>query len=133
MPGSRATDPRNSLQLNLAIIAACAPTLKPLVGHALKLTSNDKYYGDYYARNASSGPRSGRNRPATNDDDDVFELRQQAHFGRAHETYRTSIKAGKPVAMYDKYGDERSGSEEMILQGADGKGIMRTTEISIRQ
>jgi hypothetical protein len=120
------------LQFQLGIIVACAPTLRPLLGRALKLSSRDKYYGEYYGNSSRPNGRSNRRsqHPAggTFDNIDnevgVFEMQSK----RAHQV--TTVQAGQAITVYDK--GERSGSEEMILQGTDAKGILRTTEIEVR-
>jgi hypothetical protein len=121
------------LQFQLGIIVACAPTLRPLLGRALKLSSRDKYYGEYYGNSSRTQGRSNRRSQhpagATFDNIDneagVFEMQSK----KMHHT-TTTVQGGHAITVYDK--GERSGSEEMILQGTDGKGILRTTEIEVR-
>ncbi|KAK1978452.1 hypothetical protein LZ30DRAFT_784144 [Colletotrichum cereale] len=48
------------LQLNLGIIAACAPSLKPLVGRALKINSSRHYNNDNLYENRYPTGRTGR-------------------------------------------------------------------------
>lgn len=126
------------LQLNLGIIAACAPTLKPLVGHALKLSSRDKYYGEYYANNQSrqsrgDALRSARmSRPDNAFENFEFELTNKP-YGNKSNQLQTTIAGG--VDSDSEKGTtnlKRSDSEERILQAGDPKGIVRTTEIEIR-
>lgn len=108
------------LQFNLGIIVACAPTLRPLLGRALKLSSHDKFSGGYYADNGSkrTGPNSTKRRTAIQGQE--FELEEARGFDH-------SIKIKTTIN-----GDANdSGSEDMILQGTD-KGILRTTEIDVR-
>ncbi|KAI1855095.1 hypothetical protein JX265_012283 [Neoarthrinium moseri] len=134
------------LQLNVGIIAACAPTLKPIVGKALKLSSYGTYgnYNDLskYGNPARATGRSGglsRSRPA--DVEAEFEMHRRP-FANNDESYRTSIKGGQgAVATGSVYpsthGDgDRSGSEEYILQGARNNGknaIVMTTEITVQK
>ncbi|GKT52463.1 uncharacterized protein ColSpa_12644 [Colletotrichum spaethianum] len=141
------------LQLNLGIIAACAPALKPLVGRALKISSSRHYNSDNLYENRYPTGRTGRTvnitatakrqgyREQGSQGAPEFELEEQA-FSQSAEYYRTSIKAGNhaaAVAVYqkkDSFGD-RSGSEEMILDTdpkfGEGRGIMRTTEVHIQR
>lgn len=130
-----------SLQLNLGIIAACAPTLKPLVGHALKLSSRDKYYGEYYGNNQSHQSRQSRgtalrsarmSRPDHTFDDMEFELSNRP-YGNKSNRLETTVEGGADSDGIFEKGQQlsRSDSEERILQG-DPKGIVRTTEIEIR-
>jgi len=47
-----------SLQITTGIIAACAPTLKPLVGRALRLNSSDNSSGPYkHSKSSKQRPR----------------------------------------------------------------------------
>jgi hypothetical protein len=119
------------LQVNLGIIVACAPTLRPLLGRALKLSSSDRYYANSYGQNRSNntGARSRKSRVI---DNMTFELEEGARFdNEGSRATQTIVHAGRAVTIYDK--EERSGSEELILQSTDHKnGILRTTEIEVR-
>ncbi|KAF9880066.1 hypothetical protein CkaCkLH20_02020 [Colletotrichum karsti] len=140
------------LQLNLGIIAACAPAIKPLVGRALKISSSRRYKSDNLYENRYPTGRTGRTGNVTTNarrhgyreqgsqGAPEFEL-EETPFSPGPELYRTSIKGGNhpaAVAVYqkkDSFGD-RSGSEEMILEAAgnfQNRGIMRTTEVSIQR
>jgi hypothetical protein len=118
------------LQFNLGIIVACAPTLRPLLGRALKLSSHDKYSGGYYAdnRGVKSGHLSSRRRTAGQGLE--FEL-QEAGGLDGNSNIKTTVRG--EGAIYSKELNDGSGSEEMILQGIEPKGILRTTEIEIRR
>ncbi|KAK0384401.1 hypothetical protein NLU13_8488 [Sarocladium strictum] len=115
------------LQINLGIIVACAPTLRPLLGRALKLSSRDRYYGSYYG-NRSGNQRSTRQRMGTFPEDG-FEMDDNVTFNKAGQV-KTTIHGGA-TAVYDKNGS-RSGSEEVILQGTEPGVILRTTQINVR-
>lgn len=134
-----------SLQLNVGIIAACAPTLKPVLGKVLMLPTygQNSNYNDISrtGRAARTADRSGGvslNRASKIDTD--FEM-QRPPFPKANESYRTSIKGGKDlIAAHSVYrsagADDRSESEEYILQGTTKErknGIVMTTEITIDQ
>ncbi|WQF80705.1 hypothetical protein CDEST_05719 [Colletotrichum destructivum] len=144
------------LQLNLGIIAACAPAIKPLVGRALKISSSRRYKSDNLYENRYPTGRTGRTvhitatakrqgyREQGSQGAPDYEL-EEGPFSNSAEFYRASIKGGgtanhpAAVAVYgnkNSFGD-RSGSEEMILD-ADGKfgesrGIMRTTEVHVQR
>lgn len=151
---------QSSLQLNVGIIAACAPTLKPLVGRALKLSSyaTNSKYGNYADMSRSGAPKNltgggrsrgmSRSRHAGDAEAQAnFEMHSRPFGTRDEPTYRTSIKGGAQArtaaavvksAVYpaSRLSDgSRSGSEEYILQGTgkDGKGIVRTTEITVQK
>lgn len=144
-----------SLQLNVGIIAACAPALKPLVGRALKISSSRHYNSDNLYENRYPTGRSGRTSNITTGTARRQGYREQGSqgapdyeledgpFSPSPEFYRTTIKGGNntpaAVAVYQKknsFGD-RSGSEELILETGhgfgDSKGIMRTTEVHIQR
>ncbi|TPX15261.1 uncharacterized protein E0L32_004538 [Thyridium curvatum] len=135
------------MQLSVGIIAACAPTLKPLVSKALGLSEySTNAYGKYGYGSQSRSRRgtgvlaSGHNRRSVMPHasragrGEVFEMEGGTHAGFG-ETRSTAAAAS---AFYKGDGStgERSGSEEFILGKADsdGKGgIMRTTEITVHR
>ncbi|GKT85827.1 integral membrane protein [Colletotrichum tofieldiae] len=141
------------LQLNLGLIAACAPAIKPLIGRALKITSSRRYNSDNLYENRYPTGRTGRTvnitatakrqgyREQGSQGAPDFELEERA-FSQSAEYYRTSIKGGNhpaAVAVYQKnnsFGD-RAGSEEMILdvdnKFGESRGIMRTTEVHVQR
>ncbi|KAH7305210.1 hypothetical protein B0I35DRAFT_483981 [Stachybotrys elegans] len=110
------------VQLHIGIIAACAPTLKPLVGHALKLSSRDKYSEDYY-NSYGHELRSTRKIRGNATDVDVEDIMFQ------REECSTTVQAGNVGNVYEKSKGDGSGSEEVILPGE--RGIMRTTEFTV--
>ncbi|KAK1990895.1 hypothetical protein LX36DRAFT_663814 [Colletotrichum falcatum] len=142
------------LQLNLGIIAACAPSLKPLVGRALKLNSSRFYNNDNLYENRYPTGRTGRTvtitaaakrqgyREQSSQSGPDFEL-EDGNFSQAAGSRQASVKSksrpGGAVSVYQKKNslDQRSGSEEMILdsdsRAAGGRGIMRTTEVHIER
>jgi hypothetical protein len=120
------------LQFNLGIIVACAPTLRPLLGRALKLSSHDKYSNNYYGqRSGTAGAygngRSVRQRTADRFGDD-YEMEDGVTFERVGQV-KTTIRGGT-TTVYEK-NSNASGSEEMILQGTEPIGIMKTTQINV--
>lgn len=124
------------IQINLGIIVACAPTLRPLLGNALKLSGRDKYYNSYYGNRsggtgtgASMSRRSRKNRTGQYPDENDLEMDEGALFDKTAGTM-TTVHGGK-TTVYDK-NSERSGSEELILQDTEPKGILRTTQIHVQ-
>ncbi|VUC36768.1 unnamed protein product [Clonostachys rosea] len=132
------------LQLNLGIIAACGPSLKPLVRNILQLTSLTPRYG-YTGSGGYNNQRSGRTaglytiggtgskgytKQNSRTDGTEFELRSQY---RATVTGRDA--AGSPGPYESQKGNgspERTGSQETILHEEGGKkAIVRTTEVTI--
>lgn len=131
-----------SLQLNIGIIAACAPSLKPLVSRVLKLS-------DYYPTSAShygsrtrgtvglqtiggtgggGGPSSARRskhpdqyelQDLRNSDDEAKQSSEEVDFGglgkKGHSSATATFYKGS-----ESEGD-RSGSEEMILGARQGQ------------
>lgn len=144
----------NSLQLNVGIIAACAPTLKPVLGKVLRLPTYGRSYGNYNdisrtggraAQNTNRSDRLGqrsRNRASKVVDAEFEMMQPPSSFSKKNDTYRTSIKGGKDLVhvstsrsvYHQSAGDDRSESEEYILQGTTRErkdGIVMTTEITI--
>ncbi|KAL6415426.1 integral membrane protein [Ilyonectria robusta] len=134
-----ATDTDKSfLQLNLGMIAACAPSLKPLVSKALKLSSyyNSTPYGNRsygaHPRRLTGGGRTPGNVSnfSRNNDFELGDRRLEGDGVAAGET-------GVTTTFYkndSSDGGNRSGSEEMILgDGPFKAGIVRTTEVTIQR
>ncbi|KAL0944829.1 uncharacterized protein CTRU02_202716 [Colletotrichum truncatum] len=139
------------LQLNLGIIAACAPALKPLVGRALKISSSRRYNSNNLYENRYPTGRTGRTGNGTSharrqgymeqgsQGAPEFEL-EDGPFTPGTDYYKTSVKGGNhpaAVAVYKKKNSFGSrGSEDMILESeynVNDRGIMRTTEVSIQR
>ncbi|EFQ33948.1 hypothetical protein CGRA01v4_12429 [Colletotrichum graminicola] len=141
------------LQLNLGIIAACAPSLRPLVGRALKLNSGRLYNNaNLYENRYPTGPtgrtviitasakRQGYMEQSSQSAPE-FEL-EEGTFSQSADTRRQESIRGKSrlgaVSVYRKNSlEDRSGSEEMILdtdsRTPGSRGIMRTTEVHIER
>lgn len=139
-----AIDQLGSLQLNLGIIAACTPALKPLVRNILSLKSLTPGYG-YTNSNGYNNQRSGRNtglyaRQDSRTDREDFELRSQYRPDAREIDVYTATVEGRDVSgsgLYPVDGKEggsttRNDSQETILSGERGKkGIVRTTEVTV--
>ncbi|OLN85063.1 hypothetical protein CCHL11_10248 [Colletotrichum chlorophyti] len=121
------------LQLNLGIIAACAPSLKPLVGHALKISSSDRYHGELYENRRPTGTNTSMRRKGyrVHNSHTEYEM-QDRPFAGSPDVQHTAVSKTQS-GIYDKDGSRGFGSEEMILKDDQGHGIMRTTEISIQR
>ncbi|KPM34582.1 hypothetical protein AK830_g11994 [Neonectria ditissima] len=124
------------LQLNLGMIAACAPSLKPLVSKALKLSS---YYNSTPYGNRSYGANSrrltGGRTPANVSN---FSRNNDFELGdRRFEGEPSGADTGVTTTFYknrSEDGGTRSGSEEMILGDNPFKaGIVRTTEVTVQR
>ncbi|KAH6683561.1 hypothetical protein F5X68DRAFT_233617 [Plectosphaerella plurivora] len=124
------------LQLNVGIIAACIPTLRPLLGKSLGLTTGGTSTANKYYGNDSAGPhRRTTRRQATGGymeqtsgaeyelDDRASAKDSTGSDGEKGEGY------GVAVAVYGR-GGERLGSEERILGMG---GIVQTTDISVKR
>ncbi|KAJ2986878.1 hypothetical protein NUW58_g3174 [Xylaria curta] len=137
------------IQLNVSIIAACAPQLKKLLRPLLKLTSSYKTsaYGQPSTnkRNAtgqSIGGRYTRQRSQA-DKTDAFELDERPII--SPDRYHVKIQHGnesgglgtRAVAssQLDKMTHRSDSSDSLFREGNsnshNGKGIMRTTEVVI--
>ena len=155
-----AAAPKSSLQLNIGIIASCAPSLKPLVSKALKLSDYYPSPGSRYGSRGTGGVRTiGGTNPLRSKQeqqhrDGGYPLRDLSDQRSEDELeFGTGGKAGaaggqgtarstatvtfyKPGAGYEGDGD-RSGSEELILDGRTRAnefrgGILRTTEVTVQ-
>ncbi|KAF9874227.1 integral membrane protein [Colletotrichum karsti] len=132
------------LQIQFGIIAACAPTLRPLVSRILRLTSYDDYTNEYGSRSQMNGTaarakhrntmRSGMGPRVVRDQ---YELDERGIGDGDSDTTLPAAK-GETVATAEFYKEqtgERSGSEEFILQGGTRdkfRGIMKTTEVTVK-
>lgn len=115
----------NSLQLNAGIIAASAPTLRPLLGKTLGLNTTKKYGTGY----GTGGQRYGRSR--TGIEAAPYELHDRAADGAV--AANTSVARGTVVYGRRNSPTDMTGSEEEILRSYNGKGIMQTTEVAIQR
>ena len=129
----------HSLQINVGIIAACLPTLRPLVSGVLNLSSRGTSNGylsnpnsKYGAASRNAGIMSTHRTRSngwvkTTSQEDDYELNERFDNGGRDEyghQNRTNIDVG--------IGGSRSGSEEMIIQGGEKqKGIVATTVITV--
>ncbi|KAJ0363084.1 hypothetical protein COL26b_013089 [Colletotrichum chrysophilum] len=128
------------VQFCLAIIAACAPSLKPLLGRALKISSTDKYKANLYenrypTNRLNSTMRRRGYMEQTSQDSPEFELQDRALVG-SDDTHQAMINGGPTRTagiMFGKPKSDRSTSEETILGEANAKGIIYTTEITVRR
>jgi hypothetical protein len=139
-----------SLQLDIGIIAACAPTLRPLLGRALRLsTSLDPHKGANYYRAGKALDRL----PASNNSAKGY-LRQNTASGQFAELVKgekqwveanrgDSVSSATVVHAEHVQCEERamsggqcsSSDDDAILQvpvdDPDFKGIIKTTEIKV--
>ncbi|KAF4899282.1 hypothetical protein CGCF415_v010555 [Colletotrichum fructicola] len=128
------------VQFCLAIIAACAPSLKPLLGRALKISSTDKYKANLYenrypTNRLNSTMRRRGYMEQISQDSPEFELQDRALAG-SDDTHQAMINGGRTRTasiMFGKPKSDRSTSEETILREANAKGIICTTEITVRR
>ncbi|KAI6778522.1 uncharacterized protein J7T54_005046 [Emericellopsis cladophorae] len=140
------------LQLNVGIIAACAPSLKPLVKNILRLKSVTPRYG--YTNSGHRSNNSGvytvgggfsgthgyaRQGNRSDHAPEGFEMRS-AHRGKNGEVaYTTAVGKKNRHAPPDVYasregrhsGNESSGSQETILPLQGSKSSVRATEVKI--
>jgi hypothetical protein len=124
--------PCNSLQVNTGMIAACVPSLKPLVSKALKLSdytnSNSRQYENHSNRYGSryAGPSRSRE---WGDPYALEELHSNEDENGSNVIRSNLTGHGATATFY------QSGSEEMILSNQDSnnvsQGILMTTEINV--
>jgi hypothetical protein len=128
------------MQVSVGIMAACAPTLKPLVGGVLNLSSSGKYNASskrYSKHSAFTGRRvpggmlvgsagTKKGWAKTRSQTDEFEMSSNMYdnLKEPEDQHITSVRAGSP-----------SGSEDDILKSRRTEashGIMRTVEVTIK-
>ncbi|KAF2024509.1 hypothetical protein EK21DRAFT_94032 [Setomelanomma holmii] len=138
------------IEMNVGIIAACLPTLKPLAagffGVVSALTSGERYGERYGSRYGSRGPSKVNSRPYLSNGyfkqeersgtqsynmDDLKGSTKRA--SRASPEFQFNEEYGKGTVTYmasGRRGSRAGESDESILPLQ--KGIMRTTEVQIR-
>jgi len=118
------------LQLNVGIIAATIPTLKPLLKKAGLSTSGDRYNQfDRQAQNTiGSGMKTPRSRMLYSN---TMHAETDQLGYEMTKGFNTSIRGGI-TPVYSNH-NERSGSEDTILEQAivEPRGIKRTTKVVI--
>jgi len=133
-----------SIQLDIGIIAACAPTLRPLLGRALRLsTTLDPYRGANYYRAGKALDRL----PVTGNParrylrqttvSGQFELvKGQKHWAAANHKdsgfSATAIHA-EHVEMKGEASGESIEDAILPLNDPEFKGIIKTTEIKVEK
>ena len=136
----------------MGIVAACGPSLKPLLRNVLKLQTYNAYNDpNIYENRSKRGPggmpmgsmaagRSGYVKSISRDDEADLDMDKynERSLGGA-DVYRATIKGGhsspgSATTVYRNDSADRSGSEEHIVKNYGDKktGIVRTTEISVK-
>ncbi|KAK3367647.1 hypothetical protein B0H63DRAFT_84733 [Podospora didyma] len=147
-----------SMQLDMGIIAACAPTLRPLLGHALRLSMNVNHYreANYYRAGkalaqmpVSGSATRGYLRQNTASGEFLKKVTSQGAEQWATVNHTETAFAAKVHIKATKYSGEKddieanfvkptSSEEDVILPdlggiGPDFKGIVKTTEFRIEK
>jgi len=139
----------SSLQLDMGIIAACAPTLRPLLGRVLRLSDNRNHYNDanYYRAGKALDriPKSGSEKRGylrQNTASGVFvegpgspKPEKWAAVSREKTSFTASVRNGETVKA-DILGEKISIDEDAILQlppDPHFKGIVKTTEFKVEK
>lgn len=144
-----------ALQLNIGIIAACAPTLRPLLGRTLKLHNAVNYHQDanYYRAGKAldrlpvhipghrhGGGRSRYMRHDTESGQFVELVKGDKHWATIHRldsSFSATAVHAEHVPRSGDFGGERSGSDEDIILpitiDPEFKGIVKTTEFRIEK
>lgn len=120
-----------SLQQNVGVVAACAPTLKPLVGRWLKLSGSDYASGGYHNNSkkyalSSGEAKSGKGLSSRSDAEHGFEMSPPVGQGYKNKTsHLATVKSGPSPTS----------SEERIIGNnwnrEEKHGVMKTTEITV--
>ncbi|KAK1756413.1 hypothetical protein QBC47DRAFT_185774 [Echria macrotheca] len=121
------------LQQNVGVIAACAPALKPLVGHWLKLSSTSREYYGSSQRGQTSGSKRSRgmlsnrshkleHKSVDDGGEGGYEMGPSPRHGFPY-THRTTVRSGKSPGS----------SEERIIgfHGDIKDGVLKTTEVFV--
>ncbi|GAM42414.1 hypothetical protein TCE0_044r16372 [Talaromyces pinophilus] len=119
------------LQVNTGIIAACVPSLKPLVSKALKLSDYTHSYSHRNGYNNRYGSRyASQTRSSHWNDPYALEELHSNEDSNSGTAVQANAAGHSATATFFK-----SGSEERILDGEASnklqKGIVMTTEINI--
>lgn len=125
------TSPR-SLQQNVGVVAACAPTLKPLVGRWLKLSGSEYPSGGYrngsrkYALSSGEAKSGKGGQSSRSDGEHGFEMSQSVAQGYKTKTSHLATVKSRPSP---------TSSEERIMGNNwnrdEKQGVMKTTEITV--
>ncbi|KAK3346416.1 hypothetical protein B0T25DRAFT_278526 [Lasiosphaeria hispida] len=144
-----------SLQLDFGIIAACAPTLRPLLGSVLKLSTNLNHYreANYYRAGkalaqlpVSNSATRGYLRQQTASGEFV-ELglggkpQKWATINRADTSFSATVnnnstQTGKVEVSRTVTGEKSESEEDVIMRAPsdpDFKGIVKTTEFRVEK
>lgn len=121
-----------SLQVNIGMIAACVPSLKPLVSKALKLSdytnSNSRRYENHSSRHGSR--YAGQSRSTEWNDPYALEELHSNEDENGSNVVRSNPTGHNSTATF-----YQSGSEEMILNNRDSNNvpqeILMTTEFNV--
>jgi hypothetical protein len=127
---------RTSMQLNVGIIAANIPTMRPLLRKPLRTTSEERYnrFNDVeHIPTIGSDPKTPRSRKGffTAIYADVDEQKYEMANARNRERLAASSRTQEsPIYIAE---EDRIGSEERILShnAEHPKGIKRTTEVVV--
>lgn len=119
------------LQVNTGIIAACVPSLKPLVSKALKLSDYSNSYSRRNGYNTRYGSRyASQTRSSNWNDPYALEELHSNEDSNSGAAVQSNAAGHSATATFYK-----SGSEERILDGEASnkpqKGIVMTTEINV--
>ncbi|KAK0610956.1 hypothetical protein B0T14DRAFT_570888 [Immersiella caudata] len=137
-----------ALQLDIGIIAACTPTLRPLLGSLLKLSDHGNYKDANYYRAGKALdriPKSGsekRRYLRQNTASGVFvegmaspNPEQWAAVNREKTSFTATVNNGESVKD-EVMGEKPSIDEDAIMQippDPDFKGIVKTTEYKVEK
>lgn len=119
-----------SMQLNIGVIAASIPTMKPLLktGAATLYGDRNTPYRNYERSNDLNGPKACMPRRS------FLALEDTRTIDESYEmSTRLTATSSSRVDNFDSTYRDRVGSEECILETANtnAKRIMRTTEVVI--
>ncbi|KAM7210321.1 hypothetical protein V8F06_014297 [Rhypophila decipiens] len=123
-------------QQNVGVVAACTPTLRPLVGQWLKLSDSSKTDGNYYGDNNHRKGSSGNKRNTRGGAVGTVKSAERGEAGYEMESSTSRFGTSKYHATV-LGGTSPTSSEERIIEtgwkAEDGHGgVLKTTEVFVK-
>lgn len=130
----------NSLEFNIGIIAACAPSLKPLLSRALHLSTSARKSSTPYIdraaneRDSSNAKRRGYVMQASQDDGADFEL---GHITCTPHEHSTTVRGGQSAESKESVAtgsfDFVVGARHDVESQMAGIRVTRVTKVSVQE
>lgn len=124
----------SAVEINVAVVSACGPSLKAISSRIFpKLLGSSRGKSTYYGAGTGSGTGVGSRRLRSNAFKSTSHAQQSVYSTRGADYEMADPLGGPPV---DVVGDfemrkYKRGGSDSGLSSEDGKGIMKTTDISV--